>query len=395
MVEHAVELPTASTPGRPFDPPAESAVLRAEAPLTPLAFPDGHRGWLATGYTTVRRILADSRFSSRIELMHSLQPGYAGVAIPPAQPGEFLGMDAPEHTRYRKLLAGKFTARRMRQLSERIERVTADHLDAMARCGGPLDLVPAFAQPIPATMICEILGVPVADRDRFHADAAKIFGVDTTLEGKAVAFESLNTYVRKLVSDKRANPTDDVLSDLTTSTATDDELAAMGGLLLAAGLDTTAGMLSLGTFALLTHPEQWAALRAEPELADSAIEELLRYLSVAPQLARVALEDIDLDGQLVTAGSTVVLAVAAANRDPARFADPDTLDLRRSQGGHLGFGHGPHLCLGAQLARIELRIALPALATRFPDLRLAVPAAEVPLREGADIRGVTGLPVTW
>jgi cytochrome P450 len=395
MAESAVEIPTGRTPGCPFDPPAELTRIRAEAPLTPLLFPDGHDGWLATGYTTVRRVLADPRFSNRSELQHSPLPGYEGVTAPPARPGDFLKMDPPDHTRYRKLLAGKFTVRRMAQLTERIERVAAEHLDALQRHGGPIDLVPAFARPIPAMVICELLGVRYADRECFQADAAKLLGPNTTPEGKYEAFEALSTYMRELITVKRTEPTDDVLSDLTASDLTDDELAAMGGLLLAAGLDTTANMIALGTFALLQHPDQWAALRTDPDLVDPAVEELMRYLTIVPTLARVALEDVDLDGHLVKSGSTVVLATAAANRDPAKFADPDTLDLRRNPVGHVGFGHGPHLCLGHQLARVEMRVAFPALAARFPGLRLAIPADDVPLRVGADIYGVTTLPVTW
>ncbi|MGW2198883.1 cytochrome P450, partial [Streptosporangium sp. NPDC001682] len=160
--------------------------------------------------------------------------------------------------------------------------------------------------------------------------------------------------------------------------------------------DTTANMLALGTFALLQNPEQLAALRAEPALTDGAVEELLRYLSVAKQFPRVALEDVELGGQTIKAGSTVILSYATANRDPERFTDPHVLDLRRQEGGHLAFGHGIHQCLGQQLARVEMRVAFPALLTRFPTLRLAVPAEEVALRlETADIYGVKSLPVTW
>jgi cytochrome P450 len=395
MAESIVELPTERTPGRPFDPPAELSSLSVEAPLTPLRFPDGHEGWLATGYTTVRRVLADPRFSNRSELQHSPLPGYAGMTAPPAQPGDFLKMDPPDHTRYRKLLAGKFTTRRMAQLTERIELIATEHLDAMQRHGGPIDLVAAYARPIPAMVICELLGVPYADRERFQAAVAELLGPNTTPAGKYEAFEALGSSVRELITAKRADPTDDVLSELTTSDLTDDELAAMGGLLLAAGLDTTANMIALGTFALLRHPDQWAVLRTDPHSVGPAVEELMRFLTVVPTLARVALEDVELDGHLVKSGSTVVLAMAAANRDATTFPDPHALDLRRDPVGHVGFGHGPHLCLGHHLARAEMRVAFPALAARFPGLRLAIPADDVVLREGADIYGVTSLPVTW
>ncbi|PNE40712.1 cytochrome P450 [Streptomyces noursei] len=396
MVDSNVELLTARTPGCPFDPPAELTRSSAQAPLTPLDFPDGHQGWLATGHATVRRVLADPRFSARTELMHAPMPGHEGIT-PPPEPGIFISMDAPEHPRYRRLLTGKFTVRRMTQLTARIERVAAEHLDLMERHGGPIDLVTAYAQPIPATVICELLGVPYEDRERFHADAATIFGADTTTPEGLVesyqAFKALTACVRELVTAKRAEPTDDVLSDLTAHDLTDDELTGIGVLLLAAGLDTTTNMIALGTFALLQHPDQWAALRTDPDLVAPAVEELMRYLTVVPTLVRVALKDVELDGHLVKSGSTVVLASSAANRDPAKFTGPNTLDLRRNP--HVGFGHGPHQCLGQQLARVEMRVAFPALAARFPGLRLAGPADDIPLRERATVYGVTSLPVTW
>ncbi|TDU80060.1 cytochrome P450 [Streptomyces sp. KS 21] len=204
----------------------------------------------------------------------------------------------------------------------------------------------------------------------------------------------LQEYMTELVRAKRAAPTHDLLSDLTESDLTEEELAGIGGFLLGAGLDTTANMLAHGTFALLGHPDQLAALRTDPGLADSAVEELMRYLTVAHTMVRVPLEDVELDGQTIKAGESVTLSVEAANRDPLRFTDPDTLDIRRKATGQLGFGHGIHQCLGAQLARVEMRVALPALLARFPELRLAVPAADVPLRTGMNIYGVHRLPVT-
>jgi len=189
---------------------------------------------------------------------------------------------------------------------------------------------------------------------------------------------------------------DDTGSDDTGGDLTDEELRGMSLILLAAGFDTTANMLASGTFALLGNPAQLAALRADPGLADGAVEELLRYLSVAKSFMRTAFDDVELGGQTIEAGSAVIVSYNAANRDPARFTDPHVLDLRRDDGGHLAFGHGIHLCLGQQLARVELRVALPALVNRFPTLRLAVPAEEIGLRpETADIHGVTSLPVTW
>ncbi|MGH3587314.1 MAG: cytochrome P450, partial [Pseudonocardia sp.] len=286
--------------------------------------------------------------------------------------------------------------RRMRLLTERVQQITTEHLDAMEQAGPPTDLVTAFATPIPAIMICELLGVPYEDRGSFQTQVESFMSGETSDEDLIAAYTAVQQYLAELVAAKRANPTDDVLSDLTDSDLTDEELRGMSLILLAAGLDTTANMLALGTFALLRNPAQLAALRAATALADRAVEELLRYLSVAKTFMRTALQDVELDGRTIEAGTTVILSYHTANRDPERFADPHALDLRRQGGGHLAFGHGIHQCLGQQLARVELRVALPALLDRFPTLRLAVPADEVALRpETADIHGVKSLPVTW
>ncbi|MFI2240527.1 cytochrome P450 [Streptomyces chrestomyceticus] len=390
-------LPTARRSGCPFAPPAELTDARRHGPISRYTFPGGKPGWLITGYDLVRAVLADQRFSSRKELMrHHPTIDYGDIEVPPAPPGEFLLMDDPEHRRYRKPLAGKFTVRRMRLLTERVEQVTAGCLDAMEKTGPPADLVSAFAKPIPAVLICELLGVPYEDRGSFQAQVESFMGGETTDEELIAAYTAVQNYLAELVAAKRANPTDDVLSELTDSDLTDEELRGISLILLAAGLDTTANMLALGTFALLQNPEQLAALRAEPALADRAVEELLRYLSVAKTFLRMPLEDVEVGGHTIEAGSPVILSLNTANRDPERFADPHTLDLRRQGGGHLAFGHGIHQCLGQQLARVEMGVAFPALVNRFPSLRLAVPAEEVELRpEIADIYGVKRLPVTW
>lgn len=384
-------LPTERRPGCPFDPPAELIDARRHGPISRYTHPGGKPGWLITGYDLVRSILADSRFSSRKELLNVVD-----FEIPPAPPGEFLLMDEPQHGRYRKPLVGKFTARRMRLLTERIEQITTDCLDAMEKTGPPTDLVTAFAKPIPTIIICELLGVPYRDRDSFQEQIDTFMNGEPSEEELIAAYTATQQYLGELVAAKRANPTDDVLSELTDSDLTDEELQGISLILLAAGFDTTANMLSLGTFALLQHPAQLAALRADPALTDQAVEELLRYLSVAKTFMRTALVDVEVGGRTIEAGTTVVLSYNTANRDPERFTDPQVLDLHRQDGGHLAFGHGIHLCLGQQLARIEMRIALSALLNRFPTLRLAVPAEEVGLRpEAADIYGVKSLPVTW
>ncbi|KOG58982.1 cytochrome P450 [Streptomyces griseoflavus] len=384
-------LPTGPRAGCPFSPPKELLDAREQGPIGHYTHPGGKPGWMITGYDMVRSVLADPRFSSRKELMNVVD-----FEIPPPPPGEFVLMDDPQHRRYRKPLMGKFTVRRMRLLTERIERVTAECLDAMEKAGPPVDLVAAFAKPIPAIVICELLGVPYEDRDFFQGRIDSFMNGETSDEDLMAAYTEVQNYLADLVAAKRANPTDDVLSDLTDTDLTDEELKGVSLVLLTAGLDTTTNVLGLGAFALLQYPEQLAALRADPTLVDGAVEELLRYLSVAKQFWRTALEDVELGGQTIKAGTTVAMSLSTANRDPGRFADPDVLDLRRQGGGHLAFGHGVHQCLGQQLARIELRVAFSALFDRFPALRLAVPAEEVALRpESADVFGVKRLPVAW
>ncbi|MFC4015106.1 cytochrome P450 [Nonomuraea purpurea] len=381
-------------PACPFAPAPEVTALRAEQPIARLAAPEGAPGvWLVTGYDLVRQILAAPHFSSRYETQyHPL----AGGHLPPAPVGDLTGMDAPEHTRFRKVLAGKFTVRRMNLLTERVTEITRERLDVMERQGPPADLVEVFAQPVPALMIAELLGVPFEDRERFQAQAGAVSDAGAP-EAQFAAFAELGEYLRRLVLAKRQKPADDLLSDLATGgDLTDEELGGVAAFLFGAGLDTTANMLALGTFALLSDPAQLAALRDDPGLADNAVEELLRYLSIAATGMRGVLEDVELGGRKLKAGDTVIIAVNAANRDPAKFPDPDVLDLRRSAAGHLAFGHGIHQCLGQQLARVEMRVAFPALLARFPALRLAVPAEEVPLRtDPAQVYGVRSLPVTW
>ena len=388
-------LPMQRPAGRPFDPPAELARIREEQPLRRMLFPDGHLGWLATGHAEVREVLADRRFSSRYELLHLPYTIPGAGDLPPAAPGDLSGVDAPHHTRYRRLLAGKFTVRRMRQLADRTAEITAATLDAMERQGPPLDLVTAYAQPIPALLICEMLGVPYEDRAQFEEHSLTMTGLNATMDERTHAWVAVTEYIDRLARAKRAEPTDDILSDMTDSDLTDDELAGLGSFLLGAGLDTTANMLGLGVFALLEHPEQLAAWRAEPALSEQAVEELMRYLSITPTGARAALEDVEIGGQFIKAGETVTLSIQAANRDPLRFTDPDALDIRRNAGGQLGFGFGAHQCLGQHLARMEMRVAFPALLSRFPTLRLAERADEVPLRSDCDIYGVYRLRVGW
>ncbi|WP_067540271.1 cytochrome P450 [Nocardia crassostreae] len=385
----------------PFDPPRAITRLRAARPVSPMVFPNGHEGWLVTGYDAVRQLMADTRFSSRQDLgivhVPFETPGMPPQTEPsPQTPGLFIAMDPPDHTRLRRMLTGAFTVKRMKQLEDHIVEITERQLDAMARLTPPVDLVKEFALPVPSLVICELLGVPYADRETFQGNSAQFLVRDQTLEEKAAAFGAMTSYLAQLVMAKRAEPSEDILSDLARNEDLSiEELVGIAFLLLLAGHETTANMLGLGTFALLEHPEQLTELRANPDLGADAVEELLRYLSVADIFYRYATEDLELGGELIPKGSTVVVSLLAANRDPRRFPDPDTLNFHRNTGGRVAFGHGIHTCLGQQLARIEMRAGFEGLLRRFPTLTLAVPADEVRLRTDMNIYGVHALPVTW
>ncbi|MEU6328748.1 cytochrome P450 [Streptomyces sp. NPDC047049] len=385
----------------PFDPPRLITQLREARPVSPMIFPDGHEGWLVTGYDVVRRLMADTRFSSRQDLgilhMPYEAPDMPAATEPsPQVPGLFVAMDPPDHTRLRRRLTGAFTVKRMKQLEEHIIDIAERQLDELARLTPPVDLVKEFALPVPSLVICQLLGVPYTDRETFQVNSAKFLVKDQSLDEKMAAYQALTTYLSELVTDKRAAPGDDILSDLARhDDLTIEELTGVAFLLLFAGHETTANMLALGTFALLEHPEQLAELRADPDLLPGAVEELLRYLSIADIFYRYATEDIELGGETIGKGSTVVVSLLAANRDPLRFDHPDTLDIHRKARGHLSFGHGIHQCLGQQLARIEMRAGFEGLLRRFPTLELAVPADEVKLKTDMNIYGVHELPVTW
>jgi cytochrome P450 len=390
-------FPFIRPPGRPFDPPAELAFLREHHPVSRLLFPDGHEGWLVTRHDLIREVMGDrDRFSSRQELMRSPLPGpssESGFRPPPAEPGMFMGMDAPEHTRYRRLLGSRFSVRRMRLLTERIERITADHLDLMAEQGPEVDLLRVYAEPIPGLTMSELLGVPFEDHDTFRHNAHMVNENQVQPEERIAAYRELAEYLRNLVISKRSKPTDDMLSDLTETDLTDDELTGVATLLLGAGLDTTANMIALGAFALLCHPDQAAALGADRSLAQGATDELLRYVSPGHAGARAATEDVELHGQLIKKGEVVILSALGGNHDPNKFPNPDRLDIHRNAVGHLTMGHGVHHCLGQQLARVQMQVAYPALFQRFPEIHLGIPAEEVPIRTNAEVYGVYSLPV--
>jgi cytochrome P450 len=389
-------LPTART--TPFDPPPE--LLDDPRPLRRITFTDGHLGWLVTSYDLARSVLGDQRFSAAYENARKLVPGADAAGFgdgKSAPPGFLILMDPPDHTRLRKLLTGQFTVRRMKALEPRIEQIVTDHLDAIEQTGAPVDLVSEFALPIPSLVICELLGVPYEERDNFQRNSAILLRLGVTEEEAGGAISSLMGYISGLIERKRAEPAEDLLSGLIAGgELTHEELVGIAIVLLIAGHETTANMLALGTFALLSHPEQLGALREGRADPANAVEELLRYLTIIQHgITRTALEDVELAGETIRAGESIGVHLPMANRDTARFAGAHELELTADARGHLTFSHGIHQCLGQQLARLEMRIAYVALLRRFPTLRLAVPPEEVPLRTDMAAWGVHRLPVEW
>lgn len=396
----AAPIPSLPTErGRPLDPPPELLRLRdRHGPLCPLAYPDGHIGWLVTGDGLARAVLGDSRFSARSEFKRVpiLRPGADPFIGQPALPGWFVDMDRPDHTRFRRLVAGHLGVRRMEELRPLAEQIVEDQLNAMEQQGGPVDLVEAFALPVPSLMICELLGVPPSERADLHRYSEILFSLDATADDGIHAMEELSRLIRDLVRRKRMVPEGDLLTHLVQSGEVDDEEATGAGVLLVtAGHETVTSMLGLGTFALLCHPEAWAALCADPSMVDGSVEELLRYLTIFHfGVPRAPLEDVELAGQLIRAGETVTISLPAANRDGERYVYPDEFDVARAAVGHLAFGFGAHQCVGQNLARMELRAGYRGLLRRFPQLQLAVPAAHVQTTHGG-FYGVRRLPVTW
>ena len=396
MDSDAITLPTART--TQLDPPPDLAQIRASEPLRALRYPDGHVGWLVTGHELARKILGDPRFSARMEL---LRPALEWPALDelyghPAPPGMFIHMDAPEHTKYRRALAGPFTRRQLEKIRPRIEAIIEEHLDEMETEGPSADLVESFALPIPSLVICEILGMPYADHPEFHRLNEVVTSRESTVAEGTAAWNAIVAYFDGLVREKRSHPANDLLSDLVRAGLGDDEISGIGLLLHRAGHETTANMISLGVFTLLCDPEQHSKLLAEADLFDNAIEELLRYLSILQfGIIRVAKEELEIGGKTIKEGACVTISLPAVNRDPNKFAQPDKFDVTRETSGHLAFAFGVHQCLGQNLARIEMKAAYQALFRRFPLLHLAVPAEDVEMCHDMGFYGVRRLPVAW
>lgn len=402
VVAEPVELP--SERAVPLDPAPGLRDLRERAPVSRLRFSDGQLGWLVTGYSLSRTVLVDSRFSvgsvslplgdpeviEETDRIERSMPENAGVLI---------SLDPPQHTKIRRASASYFTVRAVSEREGAIERIVSDRLDAMEEAGRPVDLVRTFALPISSFTICEVLGVPHADREQFERPSAVLADPHADTEEKRAALVDFSAYCLQVVAEKRASPGGDILSELILrGELSEDEIVGLARQLFEAGHETTAAMLALSVVTLLGERARWEALRADPSRIENAVEELLRYLSILQMgtFSRTALEDVELGDVVVKRGEKVVVSVAAANRDPEKFPDPDRLDLGRDAGGHLAFGHGRHMCIGQHLARLELTVGLRGLLRRFPRLDLGVGVEELRFFDGNhQLYGVETLPVTW
>lgn len=375
--------------------------LRAREPMTRVTLPYGEGvAWLATRYEDVRAVTGDPRLSR--------EAARARADVPRMTRDELLrpsiiNMDPPDHTRLRRLVAKAFTARRMEAMRPRVREMVRTAVDGMVAGGPPADLVAHLALPLPVGVICELLGVPYEDRERFRAWSEGVLST-TALPPEEVqrCYLDLGTYLAGLVARRRAEPTGDLLGTLVVARdegerLSEQELVVFGVTLLVAGHETTANQLGNFVYTLLTHRDQLDVLYRRPDLVPQAVEELLRFIPLGggAGFPRVATEDVEIGGVTVRAGEAVFVSSPSANRDEAAFDDPETLDITRTDNPHMAFGHGVHHCLGAQLARLELCEALSAIVTRLPGLRLARPENELPWKIGMRVRGLRALPVAW
>ncbi|MFE6286284.1 cytochrome P450 [Streptomyces sp. NPDC057877] len=371
------------------------AELRDREPVSRVRLPHGGEAWLVTRYADIRTVLGDPRFS-RAATQH---PDAPRIQPDPAGEGLLMSLDPPAHTRLRRTVAGVFTMRRVDELRPAAGRVAGELLAAMADAGPPADLVASFALPLPVTVICDLLGVPTEDRDRLRGWSDTLLSTTACTPAEtASAARAMADYFTALAALRRREPTDDLLGTLVReSPLTVAEVVLLARDLLIAGHETTASQIADCAWLLLQRPDDMARLRARPELVPAAVEELLRFVPLGSGgfRARVATEEVELGGVRIRPGETVFAPTAAANRDPAVFSAPDRLDVARHPNPHLAFGHGVHHCLGAQLARMEVGVALGALLDRFPRLRLAVGESDVEWRTGMQVRGPRTLPVRW
>ncbi|MEV1175579.1 cytochrome P450 [Nonomuraea sp. NPDC049784] len=394
----------ATTVHYPF-PPASCLRLEhqyetlRERPVTRVRLPDGQEAWLVVSHVLVQQVLADRRFSRAL----ACEPGRPQLTAQPLPGTSIVSMDPPQHTRLRALVARAFTPQRAGELQPHTERLVDDLLSRMRQAGPPADIVTAVALPLPALVVGSMLGVPPEDYETFRAWTAALLSISNiTPEQAGHSLSELISYVADLVAERRRTPHDDLIGHLVTAhdehgALSDDELVGFGITLLAAGAETTTDQIANSVYVLLRHPDDFRRLGRDPELVPSAVEELVRYVPLGSTsgLPRVATSDVMLGDVLIPRGDTVLPSMIAANYDPAVFPKPDRLDLTRHPNRHVGFGHGAHVCLGSQVARMLLSVLLTALPRHFPDLQLACGEADIVWRHSQVTRGPMALPVTW
>ncbi|MBM4792238.1 cytochrome P450 [Streptomyces sioyaensis] len=386
--------------GRPFDqdffqdPYPTYARLRSAGPVHRIALPDGSPVWLVTRERDVRAGLTDTRLS--VNKAHSTN-GYQGFSLPPALDANLLNIDPDDHLRLRRLVSKGFTPRHVEQLRARVAEVAGQFADRLAEVG-QADLVTTFAHPLPLVIIGDLLAVPEADSRTFSGWVAAMFAPEYPGH-TAEAIGHIHRYLLDLISARRAHPADDLLSSLIAARddgarLSEDELVSLAFLILMAGSENTQHLISGGLLTLLRHPDQLTTLRARPELMPEAVEELFRFAHPNQMaIRRFPTEPVEIGGVRIPTGDTVLLALASAHRDPSRYPEPDRFDIHRADKTHLALGHGVHYCLGAALARLEIRTALSTLLDRFPGLRLAVPDEQLEWRASFRSHALKQLPV--
>ncbi len=398
----APELPPLHMRRDSFNPTPELREIRETDGVRTATNSFGMTVYLVTRHEDIKDVLSDHERFSNTRPPGFVVPGAPAVSEEEqasSRAGNLLALDPPEHQRLRRMLTPEFTIRRMKRLEPRIVEIVDAQLDVMENAGPPTDLVASFALPIPSLVICELLGVPYSDRDDFQRRSARQLDLSIPIPERLELVRRGREYMGTLVERARQHPGDDILGMLVRehgTELTDNELIGVAGLLLLAGHETTSNMLGLGTLALLRHPDQLAAVRDDPDAIGPAVEELLRWLSIVHSaIPRITTTDVEIAGVPIPAGRLVFVSLPSGNRDPDFIDSPEVLDIRRGAPGHLAFGHGVHHCLGAPLARMEMRIAFPALLRRFPSLALAEDFADVAFRSFHFIYGLKSLEVTW
>jgi len=383
----------------PLEVPPGLAEIREQEPITKVGLWDGSTAWLATRYHDIRSLLGNPALSSDTSREGFPQSSATAVAQRGGQKS-FVRTDPPVHDQHRLMLTADFMVKHVRALRPYLDELLDRVFDEMEASDRPVDLVRVLAQPVPANVITQLLGLPPEDSEFFLDRVNTWMSLDSTPEVAAKAGKDALDYFDRLIDIRTAHLGEDLVSRLIrdhvqTGELTRLELQHMLHLLLVGGFDTTANMIALGTLTLLEHPEQLADLVADPELVPKAVEELLRYLSVAHHVAfRQAADEVEVGGKCIHAGDGVIAPVMAANHDPEVFADPGRFDIHRDARGHLAFGYGIHQCLGQALARVELQAVFARLFQRFPTLRLACAMEDLRFKN-ALIYGVEELPVTW